>query len=245
MGAWAAALAYDGPSVIALTRQGVPALGDKPGGALEAVANGAYVLRDTDDEPDVVLMGTGSEVQLAVEAAVALADDGIAARVVSMPSWEAFAARPVGERDRVIPPAVRARVAVEAAASFGWHRWVGDAGRVVAVDRFGASAPAADVYAHLGITVDAVVEAARASRRPRLTDEIRGVRVSMRGGGDGGQVAPRRSRLACSAAAARRWRHRLSAPISTPPISAVRPTSSQSGIRTSPMAGPNSHAHRQ
>ncbi len=163
VGAWAAALQHDGPSVIALTRQGVPALGDKPGGALAAVADGAYVLRDTDGDPDVVLMGTGSEVQLAVEAAERLAADGVAARVVSMPSWEAFAARPQAERDAVLPPSVRARVAVEAATSFGWHRWVGDAGRVVGIDTFGASAPAGDLYEHFGITADAVVEAARAS----------------------------------------------------------------------------------
>ena len=163
VGAWAAALQHDGPSVIALTRQGVPALGDKPGGPVAAVAEGAYVLRDTSGDPDVVLMGTGSEVQLAVAAAEALASDGIAARVVSMPSWEAFAARPVAERDRVLPPSVRARVAVEAATSFGWHRWVGDAGRVVGLDRFGASAPAPDLYQHFGITADAVADAARAS----------------------------------------------------------------------------------
>jgi transketolase len=163
VGAWAAALEQDGPSVLALTRQGVPALGDKPGGPVAAVAAGAYVLRDTDGEPDVVLMGTGSEVQLAVEAAEALAADGIAARVVSMPSWEAFAARPKAERDAVLPPTVRARVAVEAATSFGWDRWVGDAGRVVGIDTFGASAPAPDLYEHFGITAEAVAEAARAS----------------------------------------------------------------------------------
>ena len=80
-----------------------------------------------------------------------------------MPSWEAFAARPQAERDQVLPPSVRARVAVEAATSFGWHRWVGDAGRVVGIDTFGASAPAEDLYPHFGITADAVVEAARAS----------------------------------------------------------------------------------
>jgi transketolase len=163
VGAWAAALDHDGPSVIALTRQNVPALPDKPGGPVAAVADGAYVLRDSDGDPDVILIGTGSEVQLAVEAADALAADGVAARVVSMPCWESFAARPAAERDAVLPPSVRARVAVEAATSFGWHRWIGDHGRFVGMDTFGASAPAEDLYAHFGITAAAVADAARAT----------------------------------------------------------------------------------
>ena len=163
VGAWAAALDHDGPSVIALTRQKVPALDAKPGGPVAAVAGGAYVLRDPDREPDVLLLGTGSEVQLAVEAADLLATEAVAARVVSMPSWEAFAARPQGERDAVLPPGVRARVAVEAGTSFGWHRWVGDAGRVVGIDTFGTSAPGVDAFGHFGFTADAVAEAAKAS----------------------------------------------------------------------------------
>jgi transketolase len=163
VGAWAAALAHDGPSVLALTRQGVPPLGDKPGGAVAAVDRGAYVLSDPDGDIDVILIGTGSEVQLALAAAEWLAADGIGARVVSMPSWERFAALPQADRDAVLPPRVRARVAVEAGAAFGWERWVGDHGRVVGLDRFGASAPAEVLFEELGITAATVAAAARAS----------------------------------------------------------------------------------
>jgi transketolase len=209
VGAWAAALDHDGPSVIALTRQNVPALGDKPGGPVEAVAGGAYVLRDTDGDPDVVLIGTGSEVQLAVEAADNLAADGIAARVVSMPCWESFAARPAEERDAVLPPTVRARVAVEAAASFGWHRWIGDHGRFVGIDTFGASAPAEDLYAEFGITAAAVADAARATsdvgrRRQTRTDPPIAASPRTDPVMSQRQVIPSRARLAFSACTALR-----------------------------------------
>ena len=163
-GAWAAALEQHGPTVLALTRQGLPALGDKPDGAVAAVARGAYVLRDAanaDGDPDVILIGTGSEVQLAVEAAERLAADGIAARVVSMPSWELFADQDAEYRESVLPLAVPNRVAVEAAATFGWDRHVGIDGETVGLDRFGASAPAEELFEHLGITTDAVEAAAR------------------------------------------------------------------------------------
>ena len=164
VGAWAAALERHGPVVLALTRQGLPALGDKPGGALEAVGRGAYVLRDaTNDEgrPDVILIGTGSEVQLAVEAAEELASDGVAARVVSMPSWELFAEQDAAYRESVLPLEVPNRVAVEAATTFGWERHTGIDGEVVGLDRFGASAPGEEIFEQLGITADAVVAAAR------------------------------------------------------------------------------------
>lgn len=163
-GAWAAALEHHGPSVLSLTRQGVPELGDKPGGAIDAVAHGGYVLRDaTNDEglPDVILMGTGSEVQLCVEAADTLAADGVAARVVSLPSWELFAAQDASYRQEVLPLEVPARVSIEAAATFGWERHVGLDGEAIGLDRFGASAPAETLFEELGITADAVVEAAR------------------------------------------------------------------------------------
>jgi transketolase len=163
VGAWAAAITHDGPSVLALTRQGVPYLGDKPGGAIAAVDRGAYVLRDTDGTPDVVLIGTGSEVQLAAEAAETLAGEGVAARVVSMPSTERFAAQDEAYRESVLPSAVEARVAVEAAATFGWDRWVGTHGEVVGVDHFGASAPAEVLFREFGITAEAVADAARRS----------------------------------------------------------------------------------
>jgi transketolase len=160
--AWRLALAHTaGPSALALTRQNLPTLDRSTYGAAEGTRRGAYVLADTDGTPDVILMGTGSEVHLALEAREALAQDGIAARVVSMPCWELFREQDQGYRDAVLPPAIRARVAVEAASALGWHEWVGLDGAVVALDRFGASAPFEAVYEHLGITADAVAKAAR------------------------------------------------------------------------------------
>ncbi|MDX1659098.1 MAG: transketolase [Nitriliruptorales bacterium] len=161
VGAFAAALDHDGPSVIALTRQGLPALDGKPGDPVELVARGAYVLGDSEAAPDVILVGTGSEVQLCVEAAGDLADDGISARVVSMPSWERFAAQDEDYRESVLPSAVTARVSVEAGATLGWERWVGRDGVTVGLDRFGASAPGAVVLEQLGFTAERVAREAR------------------------------------------------------------------------------------
>ena len=161
VGAWATALATDGPSLIALTRQGLPHLGDKPEGAVGAVDRGGYVLRDTEGTPDVILIGTGSEVQHCVGAADLLADEGVAARVVSLPSFERFEAQPVEYRESVLPAEVTARVAVEAAAPFGWDRYVGARGAVVAMDRFGASAPAEVLFEQFGFTAEHVAATAR------------------------------------------------------------------------------------
>lgn len=152
--AWEQALARtDGPTALVLTRQNVPTR-DGDG----EVARGAYVVRDGDD---CILAATGSEVHIAVAAAELLAADGIAARVVSMPSWELFARQPAAYRDEVLPPTITARVGVEAASSLGWHRWVGLTGEVVALDRFGASAPGPEALTYLGITAENVAQAAR------------------------------------------------------------------------------------
>jgi transketolase len=166
--AWRSAIEADGPSVIALTRQGLPPLGSRP---TDGPARGGYVLSDqggSGGTPDVVLIATGSEVQLAVEAAELLAADDLGVRVVSMPSWELFDAQDQAYRDEVLPPAVRARVAVEAGVTHGWHRYVGDIGEVVGLDRFGASAPAGRLFDEFGFTADNVAAAARRSlaRRP-------------------------------------------------------------------------------
>ncbi|MFA9429992.1 transketolase [Egicoccus sp. AB-alg2] len=161
VGAWRAALEHDGPSVLALTRQGLPPLGDKPA---DAVDRGAYVLGEfgpADTELALILIGTGSEVQHCLGAAEQLAGEGHRVRVVSMPSWERFGAQDQAYRDEVLPPQVRARVAVEAAANFGWERWVGDAGAVVAMERFGASAPAEKLFEVFGFTPEHVAEVAR------------------------------------------------------------------------------------
>jgi transketolase len=161
VGAWATALTCDGPALLALTRQGLAPLGPKPGGAVTAVGRGGYVLVDTPDTPDVVLIGTGSEVAVCVEAARALGHEDIAARVVSMPSVERFLAQDDAYRASVLPPAVRASVAVEAGATQSWHRFVGLDGAVVGLDHFGASAPAERLFEEFGFTAENVVAVAR------------------------------------------------------------------------------------
>ncbi|WP_372660036.1 transketolase [Amycolatopsis kentuckyensis] len=150
------------PSGLALTRQNVPVL---EGTSAEGVAKGGYVLADfgkADDE-HVVLIATGSEVQLAVEAGKKLAEEGVAARVVSMPCVEWFDAQDQEYRDSVIPPSVKARVSVEAGIAQSWHRFTGDAGVNVSIEHFGASADAATLFREFGFTAEAVVEAARRS----------------------------------------------------------------------------------
>jgi transketolase len=125
------------------------------------LAKGAYVLIETGASPDVIIIATGSEVSLALAAHDVLARDGIASRVVSMPSWELFEAQPQAYRDGVLPPAVWARVSVEAGSPFGWERYVGRDGIAIGVDRFGASAPGPVVMREYGFTAEHVVAAAR------------------------------------------------------------------------------------
>jgi transketolase len=148
------------PSAFSLSRQGAPTL-DPDAIPDDAIERGAYVLRDADGDPDVILIGTGTEVSLALEAADALEDLNV--RVVSMPCMDTFGDQDASYRDSVLPPAVRARVAVEAASPFSWYRWVGDCGLVIGMNDFGASAPAPEVYEHFGITAEAVAQAARDS----------------------------------------------------------------------------------
>ncbi|MFP3920323.1 MAG: transketolase [Dichotomicrobium sp.] len=148
------------PSILALSRQGLPLLRRTHDDA-NLCARGAYVLREADGERDVTLLATGSEVGLACDAADALAKDGIRAAVVSMPCWELFRAQPADYREGVLGTAPR--VGVEAAVMLGWHEWLGEGGRFVGMDGFGASAPAGDLYAHFGITAGRVAEEARAA----------------------------------------------------------------------------------
>ncbi|MBC7357536.1 MAG: transketolase [Desulfacinum sp.] len=159
--AWKRALESEGPVALALTRQKVPVLDLSMDRVLEGVEKGGYVLADSTKPPRLILMATGSEVHLALGARDILEKEkGIPTRVVSMPSWELFAAQPPTYRDSVLPPQVRARVAVEAGTAMGWHRWVGDAGAVIGIDRFGASAPGGEVMKRFGFTVENVVETA-------------------------------------------------------------------------------------
>ena len=147
----------NGPVVIVLSRQKVPFLGERQA----AVSRGAYVLVDPPEKTDLILIATGSEVSLALDAARLLAEKkGIRARVVSMPSMELFAQQDAAYRESVLPQAIRARVSIEAAATFGWARWVGDHGVTIGLDRFGASAPAAELAKAFGFTPEAVAEQA-------------------------------------------------------------------------------------
>lgn len=161
--AWRAALERTtGPTLLVLTRQNLPVFDRTFVAPAEGVLKGGYILsRETGPQPEVILMATGSEVQLAMAAQNALAAGNIAARVVSMPSWELFREQPREYRDHVLPPSVTARLAIEAGASLGWREWVGDRGAVIALDRFGASAPAGELFKRFGFTVENVVTTAR------------------------------------------------------------------------------------
>ncbi len=150
------------PVTLVLTRQALPTLDRTKYAAASGVAKGAYVLADAPDgKPDVILMGTGSEVSLCVGAYERLTGEGIKARVVSMPSWEIFERQDATYKESVLPPAVTARVSVEMAATFGWDRYVGSKGRKIGMTRFGASAPLKDLLKFFGFTADRVVSEAR------------------------------------------------------------------------------------
>jgi transketolase len=159
--AWRHALRQtDRPTALALSRQGLP-VWDPAGVPDDAIERGAYVLRDCEGEPELILMGTGSEVHQAHEALKLLDADGIKVRLVSMPCLDRFAEQDQAYRDSVLAPACRARVAVEAASPMGWHRWVGEEGDIVAMEGFGASAPAKALYQHFGFSGEAIAERAR------------------------------------------------------------------------------------
>ena len=159
---WRAAMSrQDGPTVMAFTRQNLPVLDRSTLSPASGVLNGAYVLWESGDSPQVVIMATGSEVHIALEAGLALESEGIAARVVSMPSWEVFDEQPKEYRDSVLPPALRARVSVEAGTTKGWERYVGLDGASVGMSGYGASAPAAVLYENFDITAKRVAEEAR------------------------------------------------------------------------------------
>jgi transketolase len=150
------------PVLFALSRQGLP-VWDPAGVPADAVSRGAYVLHEAQGgEPELILMATGSEVHVCNDAVKLLEADGVKVRLVSMPCVDRFAEQDQAYRDSVLPPSVRARVAVEAASPLGWHRWAGDAGDVVAMEGFGASAPAKVLYQHFGFTGENVASRARA-----------------------------------------------------------------------------------
>ncbi len=152
----------DRPAVIVLSRQNIPTL-DRAGlGSAAGTAKGAYVLKEAaNGKPDCILIGTGSEVQVCLDAAAKLAESGVHARVVSMPSWDLFEAQDAAYKESVLPAAITARVACEAACGFGWEKWIGPRGKFVGMTSFGASGPAPALYKHFGITADAVAAAAK------------------------------------------------------------------------------------
>ncbi len=156
--AWRTALQMDTPVSLVLTRQKLPVLDRTRYGDPRGVAKGAYIVADAEN-PEVILIGTGSELHLALEAWKELEAEGIPARVVSMPSWRLFEHQSEAYREEILPSSIEARVAVEAGASFGWERYVGPRGKVIAIDRFGASAPYEDNFERFGFTTEAVLEA--------------------------------------------------------------------------------------
>ncbi len=151
-----------GPTMLVLTRQGLPILDRRKMASAEGLLRGAYVLtKEKGASPAIVLMASGSEVQLILRAQEALALDNIDARVVSMPSWELFLEQTQGYRDEVLLPDVDSRLAVEVGVEQGWRNWVGDKGDIIGITKFGASAPNKVILNHYGFTVENIVERAK------------------------------------------------------------------------------------
>jgi transketolase len=162
--AWRAAiLNSDGPSALLLSRQGVPTLEREGFASADGLHKGAYILADLGDgKPELILMATGSELQLIVAAGKVLEEQGKNVRLVSFPSWELFEKQDQAYRDEILPPELTARLAIEAGVSMGWDRWVGPKGKMIGVDHFGASAPYPTIYEKFGLTEEVVVEQALA-----------------------------------------------------------------------------------
>ncbi len=161
--AWKVAITRrNGPTALALSRQAVPVLDRNIYASAEGLRRGAYVLADLGGgDPELILISSGTEVSLIVEAGQLLAAEGARLRLVSFPSWELFAAQDEAYRNSVLPPTLKARLAVEAGVTFGWERWVGSQGDVIGLDHFGASAPYKTIYEHFGLTAANIVDRAR------------------------------------------------------------------------------------
>jgi transketolase len=152
----------DGPTILVFSRQPLPIFDRSACGDVGGARKGAYVLMEASNgAPELILIATGSEVGLAMSAREILEREGHPTRVVSMPSWELFGAQPQSYRDDVLPPSVEARISIEAASPLGWERWVGRHGEIIGLNRFGASAPIADIYKHLNFTPEYIAERAR------------------------------------------------------------------------------------
>ncbi len=162
--AWRAAmLRKDGPTVLVLSRQNLPVLDQSKFGSAEGVLKGAYVLsKEQKHSPDVILIATGSEVQLALSAQAELRGQGIESRVVSMPCWELFAKQSAAYQEEVLPKSVTKRISIEAGSTMGWGKWTGNADNAIGIDHFGASAPASKLFSEFGFTVENIVSKATA-----------------------------------------------------------------------------------
>ncbi|MDT8445168.1 MAG: transketolase C-terminal domain-containing protein, partial [Desulfuromonadales bacterium] len=156
--AWKAAISNrQGPTALILTRQGLPTLDRKLLGAAEGLHQGGYVLAKEQGDLTAIIIASGSEVALALDAQKQLQQEGIGVRVVSLPSWELFAKQPQEYRDQILPPTCLNRVAVEAASSFGWERYLGFKGKMIGMQSYGASAPAGQLMEKFGFTVENVI----------------------------------------------------------------------------------------
>jgi transketolase len=160
--AWKVAMTRQhGPTALILSRQNLPMLDRAKLAPASGLQQGGYILWEAASLPDVIIIGTGSEVHIALEAGKLLKDKDITARVVSLPSWELFDAQPIEYRNEVLPPDIRARVSIEAATPLGWQRYVGLDGTAIGLTRFGASAPAGVIYQELGLTAQRVTDEAQ------------------------------------------------------------------------------------
>jgi transketolase len=176
---WAYAVQHDGPTLFAFTRQNLPHL-DRSKAKMPDVSKGAYILSEPAGAPNVILIGTGSEVGLCMKAAQQLEGCDVKARVVSMPSWNLFEAQEKAYRESVLPKALKQRVTVEAASSFGWRQWAGDEGTIIGIDQYGASGPGDQVMKHFGFTTEHVTAAAlRQLGRHDEADKCQGDSVHM------------------------------------------------------------------
>ncbi|NML41981.1 transketolase [Chitinophaga sp. G-6-1-13] len=172
--AWHTAIARTkGPTMLVLTRQKLPIADRSKSGSARGLQQGAYILsKEKGDQPALILIATGSEVQLALDAQQKLWEEDIDARVVSMPSWELFSEQPESYRQHVLPPAVKARVAIEAGSPEGWEQWTGEKGVMIGLSHFGSSAPAKELFKHYGFTVDNVLEKSRKLLQHEKVDRV-------------------------------------------------------------------------
>lgn len=161
--AWRVAIEHSGgPVALVLTRQNIPVLDQQKYTSAAELEKGAYILSDCENEPDIILIGTGSEVSLLIEAQQKLKEQSVSARVISMPSWELFEKQEESYKEKVFPKAMKKRLAVEAGSTLGWHKYVTDEGDIIGMTTFGESAPAEELYKEFGFTVDNVVKKAKA-----------------------------------------------------------------------------------